>query len=142
MALAVENKEQLARLKAITGRSGKSSNGSKMRNVRTKGFHSKREYERWKMLKAMEDCGQIKALVKQQPLAICVVNPKGESVRCAEYMADFSYIENGLEVFEDVKPKFKNPTAEKKYKAGAQYRLFDLKRKLVEAIYGIKIKEV
>jgi hypothetical protein len=44
------------------------------------------------------------------------------------YVADFKYLENGKEVVEDVKG-FKTP-------------VYKLKKKLVEAIYGIEIIEI
>lgn len=48
------------------------------------------------------------------------------------YVADFTYIENGKLVVEDVKG----------YKGGGAYSLFTIKRKLMLYIHGIRIKEV
>ncbi|OQA06328.1 MAG: hypothetical protein BWY67_01977 [Bacteroidetes bacterium ADurb.Bin397] len=51
--------------------------------------------------------------------------------KIATYIADFTYMEKGQYVVEDVKSDFtrKNP-------------VYRLKKKLIEAIYNLKIKEV
>jgi len=60
------------------------------------------------------------------------VHPKFEimvnGTRIGNYYADFRYFENGVQVIDDVK--------------GVRTPVYKLKRKLVEAIYGVKIREI
>ena len=88
-------------------------------------FGSKREFGRFRELQVLQQAGQITGL-SLQPKFPVVIN--GHQV--TEYRADFKYIEDGREVVEDVKatvnPKYQDP-------------VFLLKKKLVEAVYGITI---
>lgn len=106
----------------------------KYRAVRTEvdgiSFASKREAKRYSELKLLEKAGEIEALEMQPKFPITVM---GEKI--ATYIADFRYrlVLNKARrlttpVVEDVKG-FKTPA----------YRL---KKKLVEALYGITITEV
>ena len=56
--------------------------------------------------------------------------------RCVErgvdYIADFVYKENGVEVVEDTKG----------YKKGTAYDLFVIKRKLMLYVHGIRVREI
>lgn len=100
-------------------------------------FDSKKERDRYIQLKSLERAGEIKNL-ELQPKFKLIVNgkplliksegyPKG---RQATYTADFRYIENGIEVVEDVKSP-----ATKTY-------VYKLKKAFVEAIYNVVIIEV
>jgi hypothetical protein len=106
---------------------------SKYRNVRVTVdgivFHSKKEANRFCELKTLEKSGLIGNLTLQPRMT---VNVNGKFI-CA-YIADFSYQEHFVgvsrKVIEDVKsPASKTP-------------VYRLKKKLVEAIYGIEIREV
>jgi hypothetical protein len=86
-------------------------------------FASKMEHRRWKTLSWMLSAGVISEL-RRQPEYKIEVNGK----KICSYFGDFSYMRDGKYVVEDVKG-MKTPT----------YRL---KKKLVEAIWGIEISEV
>lgn len=90
-----------------------------------KRFASKKEAARYGQLKAMADAGYIKNLNTQVPFEIKINDKK-----ICKYLADFCYEEvaTGESVVEDVK--------------GFRTDIYKLKKKLVEAIYGISIKEV
>jgi hypothetical protein len=86
-------------------------------------FDSKREADRWLVLKAMQDAGEIKCLRRQCPIRVEV-----NGVRVCEYVADFVYFGgDGREVVEDVK--------------GYRTAIYKLKKKLVWAACGIDIQE-
>lgn len=84
-------------------------------------FDSKAEARRYGTLAMLERAGKIADLRLQPPFQ-CEVNGK---LICT-YKADFSYVENGQTVIEDVK--------------GVRTQMFSLKRKLVEALHGVEIK--
>lgn len=88
-------------------------------------FHSKREADRYLVLKAMRDAGEIIGL-RLQPHLPCDVN----GTHVCTYVADFAYTRPGIprETFEDVK--------------GHRTALYILKKKLVRACHGIDIEEV
>ena len=90
-------------------------------------FDSKKEAKRYSELRIMQFAGAITELQCQKPFP-CKVNGH---VVCT-YKADFVYfdMERGVEVVEDVKSE---PTKTPLYK---------LKKKLVQAIYGVEIIEV
>lgn len=102
---------------------------SKYRNVKTEVdgvvFDSKREAARWTELRAMEKAGEISDLRRQVPFAL-VVNRK----LICNYKADFTYRRDGKEVVEDVKSAHTRTLPE--------YRL---KKKLMDAVYGVEIVE-
>ena len=111
------------------------SKRAKMGNVRCEfngiKFASKKERERYKKLKAAQDCGVIKELKTQFRVGLGFF---GRSGRALEYVADFSYITVQPErmILEDVKGR----------RAGTQYALFWLKKCIVEQRYhGVKIIE-
>lgn len=91
-------------------------------------FASKAEARRYSSLKLLQRAGEIEDL-ELQPRYDIVVNGR----RIGFYKADFKYTNclAGETVIEDVKsaPTAKNP-------------LYRLKKKLVEAIYGVTIVEV
>jgi hypothetical protein len=106
---------------------------SKYKNVRTRGFASKREAARYDELKLLEKAGEICALQCQVKFPLQV-----EGKLICTYIADFCYrLKNekfsnneelvGELVVEDVK--------------GVRTPIYRLKAKLMKAVYGIKILE-
>lgn len=100
---------------------------SKYRNEKTVvngiTFDSKKEADRYRDLKLLVAAGQIGGL-QLQPVFPIVVN----GVKICEYRADFSYQDaGGATVVEDCK--------------GMRTPVYKLKKKLVEAQYGIRILE-
>lgn len=85
-------------------------------------FYSKAEARRYSCLKLLEKSGEISDL-SLQPRFDLIVNGK----KCGFYKADFKYIDGGKEVVEDVK--------------GMKTPVYNLKKKLVKAIYDIDIYE-
>lgn len=85
-------------------------------------FHSKREAERWKVLRLREAAGEIKELKHQVRFDLKVKN----YFICA-YIADFGYVEKGKLVVEDSK--------------GARTKDYIIKRKLMLACHGIEVLE-
>lgn len=103
------------------------------RKVRHDGhtFPSIHECERYKVLKAMEQEGEITDLRLQVPLSL-LPSQRGENGKVIErgvkYIADFVYQRDGETVWEDAKGK---RTAD-----------YVIKRKLALWVHGIRIKEV
>lgn len=97
-------------------------------------FASKKEAKRYQELRLLEKAGKIAGLELQPKFPIDIRNYHGGLTHVSTYVADFRYrlggVVNGLTVYvvEDVKG-FKTP-------------VYRLKKKLVEAGYGIEIKEV
>lgn len=92
-------------------------------------FHSKREARRWQQLRILEKAKQITNLRRQVPYPIAIVNLEtGELVTVSTYFADFVYDElAGHTVVEDSK--------------GFRTDIYKLKKRLVEAQYGVRIYE-
>lgn len=86
-------------------------------------FDSKRESQRYVELKLLERAGEIENL-ELQPQFPCIVNKK----KICIYIADFRYVEKGRTVIEDSK--------------GVRTDVYKIKKKLVEALYGVIIFEV
>lgn len=103
---------------------------SKHQNIRTNGYHSKKEAKRAEELKLLVAGGLIRDLREQVRF---VIIPKQEGERECAYVADFVYYEVGpcgvtlAEVVEDCKG-FRD----------AQYKI---KRKLMLHVHGIRIRE-
>lgn len=90
-------------------------------------FASKMESQRYLQLKIMEGAGVIRGLECQPKFDLWVTNLETKKrTKIGRYTADFKYIENGEEVYEDVK--------------GHMTKDADLRIKMVEAIYGIEIR--
>lgn len=104
----------------------KKSKPSKYRAIKTNVdgvvFDSRGEAGRYEQLKLLQRAGHISNL-KLQPKFELMVN----GILICRYVADFSYVENGKEVVEDFKG-FKTPA-------------YNLKKRLMLAIFGIKIFE-
>lgn len=114
----------------ITKREGIDMTYNKYRNTRVVvdgiEFDSIKEAKRYGTLKILQKAGEISDLKLQVRMDILV-----NSKKIAAYIADFTYMEKSSYVVEDVKSEFtrKNP-------------VYRLKKKLIEAIYNLKIKEV
>lgn len=85
-------------------------------------FASRREHKRWQELKLLQQAGAITNLERQKRYVINVNNQK-----ICTYVADFTYSENGRFVVEDSK--------------GFQTPEYKLKRRLMDAVFGIEIRE-
>lgn len=98
---------------------------SKYGNVKTHGFDSKAEYARWQELVILQKAGKIMELERQVKFPLFV----GEVLVCT-YVADFTYKDTGrcATFVEDVK--------------GVRTAIYRLKKKLMLAVLGVKIKEV
>jgi Protein of unknown function (DUF1064) len=93
-------------------------------------FASKAEAARWDELCILERATLIRDLERQPAYPIIVTDPQGRPRIVAAYIADFRYrmVPEGILVIEDVK--------------GIETPLYRLKKKLVEAQYGITITEI
>lgn len=93
-------------------------------------FDSKKESVRWGWLRMRERIGEIRELRLQVRFPIHMVNLiTGEITDCGAWLADFVYqdVASGAMVVEDVK--------------GFRTAAYRLKKKLVEAQYGITVRE-
>ena len=106
--------------------------GNKKTEVDGIVFDSKHEATRWIELKYMERAGLIYGLQRQVRIELIPNIYEGKKCvqRAANYIADFSYMQNGEKVIEDAKSP------------GTKTDLYKLKKKLVRWLYGIEIKEV
>lgn len=91
-------------------------------------FDSKKEARRWEQLQLLQRAGEISGLERQVKIGLeghCspIRTPTG---RLAHYVADFSYIEKGVRIFEDSKG-FRTP----------EYLL----KRAILAAQGIEIRE-
>lgn len=91
-------------------------------------FDSKREADRYLVLKGMEEDGIIEDLRRQVRYELVpAFDVDGRHYRPVFYVADFVYVEDGKEVIEDVK--------------GMRTDVYRLKSKLFARRYGKVIKE-
>lgn len=88
-------------------------------------FDSKKEAGRWSELRLLERSGQISRLSRQVRIPLRV---NGKLV--CTFIPDFTYVENGKEVVEDVK----SPITRK-------HPVYRIKVKLLEALTGQTVKE-
>lgn len=111
-------------------------------------FDSQKEGHRYKELCLMQLAGKINQLRLQVPFELIPnqyetftvqLKTKTKQVqklveRKVEYVADFVYndLEKGETVVEDVKG----------YRLGGAYAVFQIKRKLMLQVYGIKVREI
>lgn len=112
-------------------------------------FDSKKEYNRWCELRLLERAGRISDLKRQVTFELIPTQreestevykagpqkglPKPGSIieKAVDYVADFTYYQDGEYIVEDTKG----------YKKGAAYQLFVIKRKLMLSVHGIRLKE-
>ena len=108
--------------------SGRSKYHAKKTVVDGITFDSKREAERYLVLKGMEEDGTIEDLRRQVRYELIpAFDVDGRHYRPVYYVADFVYVEDGKEVVEDVK--------------GMITDVYRLKSKLFARRYGKAIKE-
>lgn len=111
---------------------GKPARRSKYRAERTEVggivFASRREAARYEALLTEQKSGAITGLEVQPQYPLSVVQPSGVTVVIGRYIADFRYQRDGRMVVEDAK--------------GMRTEVYRLKKKIVEAQYGIEIVEV
>nr|DAO57952.1 MAG TPA: Endonuclease [Caudoviricetes sp.] len=88
-------------------------------------FDSAKEARRWTELKLLERAGEISNLQRQVKFEVI---PKCGKERSVTYIADFVYQEKGNTVVEDVK--------------GVRTKEYILKRKLMNWVHDIQIKEI
>lgn len=88
-------------------RTGAKPNKYRNKRIEFKGikFDSKKEAKRFEELKFLELASKISDLKLQQKISILPdwIAPDGSKMRGYGYVADFTYIENGVFVIEDVK---------------------------------------
>ena len=99
-------------------------------------FDSVKEADRYAELAILQRAGQISDLRVQVPFELVPKQKKanGKTERPILYVADFTYMQNGEKVVEDVKG-YRDPSS-------AAYAKFTIKRKLMLWIHGIEVKEV
>lgn len=91
-------------------------------------FDSKREADRYLLLKGMEEDGSIEDLRRQVRYELIpAFDVDDRHYRPVFYVADFAYVEDGKEVVEDVK--------------GIRTDVYRLKSKLFARRYGMSIRE-
>ena len=107
---------------------GRSKYHAKRTSVDGIVFDSKREADRYLVLKSMEEGGTIEDLRRQVRYELVpAFDVDGRHYRPVYYVADFVYVENGKTVVEDVK--------------GMRTDVYKLKSKLFAYRYGMSIKE-
>ncbi|WP_235837979.1 DUF1064 domain-containing protein [Chitinasiproducens palmae] len=95
-------------------------------------FDSRREAARYQTLKAMQAAGQIRDLRRQVPFVLTeAVVLDGRKKPALRYVADFTYVEGGALVVEDVKSTIT-----------AKASTYRTKKHLMKAVHGIDIREV
>ncbi len=101
----------------------------KYRNVKSDGYHSKKEAKRASELKLLQHAGVITNLQEQVKYELIPSQNKGDGTkeRPVTYVADFVYEENGVIVVEDVK--------------GMRLPEYVIKRKLMLWVRDITIRE-
>ena len=87
-------------------------------------FDSVKEFHRWGVLRLLERAGKIRNLQRQVKFELI---PKQDGERACNYIADFTYMESGKLVVEDVK--------------GVRTEAYKIKKKLMLWVHGIRIKE-
>lgn len=91
-------------------------------------FDSRKEADRYLVLKGMEEDGLIENLRRQVRYELIpAFDVDGRHYRPVFYVADFVYVEDGKEVVEDVK--------------GVRTDVYKLKSKLFARRYGMSVKE-
>lgn len=91
-------------------------------------FDSRREADRYIVLKSMEEDGAIENLRRQVRYELVpAFDVDGKHYRPIFYVADFAYREDGKEVVEDAK--------------GMRTDVYRLKSKLFARLYGMNIRE-
>lgn len=98
---------------------------AKYGNVKTNGYASRRESVRAQELKLLEQAGEITELREQVTYELV---PKQVGERAVKIIVDFTYKQDGVTIVEDSKG-FKTPA-------------YIIKRKLLQHVHGLRIREV
>ncbi len=128
--MAFTNPEQLKLLKKAP----------KYRNQKTvvcgEKFDSQRELRRWQMLKVLQHAGRISQLSRQVKYELYV---NGEHI--CDYVCDFRYFDEKESAFvvEDVKGVGEKVVGKKRF--STKTPSYQIKKKLMKALYGIEILE-
>ena len=95
-------------------------------------FDSKKEAERFDALMLLLKAGAIQDLRLQRDFTLqeSYTLPNGKRVRAIRYRADFTYVQEGKLIVEDVKSK------------ATKTREYEIKKKLIREKYGVEIVEV
>ena len=109
-------------------RNRKSKYGNKKTTIGNEKYDSRKEARRYLELKRLEEQGEISELRKQVKFELI---PKQDGERAVRYYADFTYIQNGELVVEDVKSPVTRENG-----------VYIIKRKLMLYKHGIRIKEI
>lgn len=122
-------KQEMA--KSIARTAKRSKHGAIVTVAGGRKFQSAKEAARYMDLAMLQAAKKITALELQPEFPILIAPlAGGPLVRVARYHADFAYLENGVRIVEDVKGE--------STKRGEAYRL---RKAIVEALYGITIRE-
>ena len=80
-------------------------NTNKYHNTKINGYDSIKEYSRGLELRQWQKKGKISKLEKQKIFVLqeSFKNNQNKTIRSIKYIVDYFYIENGIEVAEDVK---------------------------------------
>ena len=105
---------------------------NKYRNIRGRGFDSRKEQRRYNELLLLQRAGKIRGLERQKAFTVVPAQYiDGKCVfRAVKYVADFVYYEGDLYVVEDVKSE-----------ATRKNREYVIKKKLMLWTQGILIRE-
>ncbi len=113
---------RLAPRRVMTASGPRSKYGAVKTTVDGIVFHSKLEARQWSELRLQERGGLISNLERQ--VSYCL---KLNGILIANYVADFRYQRDGVTVVADSK--------------GVRTPVYRLKKKLMQALYGIEIQE-
>ena len=91
-------------------------------------FDSKAEAKRYIKLQTLQNLGAIEGLERQKKYVLCKGRWHDGKPFSISYVADFVYVLDGELIVEDVK--------------GYKTKAYELKKKLMKAVYGIEISEV
>lgn len=109
-------------IEQLRSQANKLGKKNKYGNIKENGFDSRKENRRWNDLFLMMQAGEISGLLTQVPFTIEV-----KGMKVCKYIADFTYTEKGEYIVEDTK--------------GKRTSIYQLKKKLMLAVHGIKIRE-
>lgn len=97
-------------------------------------FDSQKEARRYTELKLLVRVGEISGLELQKSFALAEsvkFNNEPRAKPAIRYVADFTYIENGVMIVEDVKSK-----------ATKSLPVYRIKKHLMKSVHGIEIQEI
>lgn len=123
---------------------------AKYRNVKVKDadgftYDSRKEERRYRELKMLEESGVVREVKRQQSLGCYSACPRGQpAVHVCDYVADFVYFEVDQASVRLSSPNLRwhRVVEDVKSEATRKNRVYRLKAKLVEAYYGLKIREI